>query len=152
MNKHFQNPFTVRLDLFCSYMWKAKILIYAKLEFWRNLFKTKYFITISILALKGKLNGKILLLRFFSCRVYVMYLYFKKCSAHKVFQCSLIRNQFFSFNTKIRHTKCKQTQSHQSHKSISVLCLFTNNRFLLGSISSFDAVIISSVPFGRGLS
>ena len=27
--------------------------------------------TISILALKGKLNGKILLLRFFFCRVYI---------------------------------------------------------------------------------
>ena len=51
--------FTVRLDVFCSYTWKAQILIYATIEFWRDLIKTKYFMTISILALKGKLNGKI---------------------------------------------------------------------------------------------
>ena len=41
------------------------MLIYATLEIWRDLIKTKYFMTISILTLKGKLNGEILLVRFF---------------------------------------------------------------------------------------
>ena len=37
-----QNPFTVRLDVFCSYTWKAQIhvLVYATLEFLRDFIKT----------------------------------------------------------------------------------------------------------------
>ena len=56
-------------NLLCRPNVTQTILIYARLEFWRDLIKTKYFMTISILAFKGKLNGKILLLRFFFCRV-----------------------------------------------------------------------------------
>ena len=58
MNKHFQNTFTVRLDVFCSYTGEAQIFIYATLEFWQDLIKTKYFMTMSILALKENLTGK----------------------------------------------------------------------------------------------
>ena len=44
LNKQFQNPFTVRLDVFCSHKWKTKILIYATLEFWQDLNEVFYYI------------------------------------------------------------------------------------------------------------
>ena len=77
LNKHFPNLFTVRLDVFCSYTWKAQILIYATPEFWRDLIKTKLFLTVSILTLKGKLNGEILLLRFFLSGICLQLISFK---------------------------------------------------------------------------
>ena len=43
----------------CSYTEKAQILIYATFEFWQDLIRNNNFMTISIFALRGELNGKI---------------------------------------------------------------------------------------------
>ena len=43
------------------------MFICAILRFWKDLIRNRNCVTIYILAIKGELNGKILLLRFFFC-------------------------------------------------------------------------------------
>ena len=57
--------FTDCIDASCSRTSKAQILLYATLEFLKASRRYRYFMTIGIIALKGELNGKILLVRFF---------------------------------------------------------------------------------------
>ena len=60
-----QKMLTDCIDVSCSCTGKAHILFYATLEFREDLIRNNNFMTISIFAFKGELNGKILLVCFY---------------------------------------------------------------------------------------
>ena len=77
LNKRFQNSLTIRLDVFCSYKGKVQILIYTKLKFKEDFIRNKYFMTLNNFVLKGELNEKIVVVRFFFAGyIFMLFFYF----------------------------------------------------------------------------